>query len=189
MALIAVFFVMVNAQQLPPNKGDLTVAEFAQNYNYYNKLLNLGNSYLDKNGEWAEKAPSAGSYTIELGYIEKPEFSFTTENGYVTGLSFVVEIENNDRWLIPYDKYIVPASLAFSGAQRGMGLFSKAPMRIAKRIKDNIFQGFRFTDAGIAFACDVEYSGYIDTMTFLMIPEENATETYFSLNFSMNILK
>ncbi|TCT15606.1 DNA-binding transcriptional MerR regulator [Natranaerovirga pectinivora] len=52
-AVFAIFFTMVSAQQLPPNKGNLTVAEFVENYNYYANFLGVdfGNEYLDENGE------------------------------------------------------------------------------------------------------------------------------------------
>lgn len=106
----------------------------------------------------------------------------------MTGVSFAVEIENSEEWLGPYDTKMVLISLAFAGAQEEVGLFSKAPNRIAEQINNSTFKDFYFTEAGITFSSDTEYSGYIDTQSYL-IPEENALETHYSLNFSMDIQK
>lgn len=186
-AVFAVLVMIISAQQLPPNRGDLTVAEFAENHNYYAKLLGIdfGNEYLDENGKWAEKEFDGTAY-IEIGHFEKPEYHFTIENGYVTGVSFSVEIKNNEDWLSSYDTQMVLASLAFAGAQNEMGLFSKIPSRIADQIDNNTFKDFHFAEAGITFTCDTEYSGYVDAQSYFLVPAENAVETYFSLNFSMN---
>lgn len=184
---LAVLVTIISAQQLPPNRGNLTVAEFVENHNYYAKFLGIdfGNEYLNENGEWAVK-DFDGTVNIEIGYTEKAEYHFAIENGYVTGVSFAVEIKDNDDWLGSYDTQMVLASLAFAGAQNEMGLFSKTPSRIANQINNNRFKDFNFVGAGITFTCDIEYSGYIDAQSYFLVPVENAAETYFSLSFSIN---
>lgn len=187
-ATFAVLLTIMSAQQLPPNKGDLTLAEFAGNYNYYAKLFDIdfGNEYLDEYGKWAEKKSGGMGRTVVIGHTEKPEYHFTIENGYVTDVSFAVEIEDNEGWLSSYDKHMFLASLAFAGAQNEMGLFSKIPSRIADQIDNNTFKDYHFTEAGITFTCDIEYSGYKNAQSHFLLPAEDAQENYFSLNFSMN---
>ncbi len=189
-ALGAVLAMIMSAQQLPPNRGDLTVAEFVENHNYYAELLGIsfGNKYLDETGKWAEKDFDGTAYA-EVGNTEKPEYVFKMENGYVTGISLAVEIKNNEEWISSYDTQMFLASMAFAGAQNEMGLFSKIPGRIEEQISNNTFKDFEFTEANTAFACDIEYSGYEDMQSGLLLPEENAAETYFSLKFSMNRIK
>lgn len=186
-AAAAVLVTIMSAQKLPPNRGELTVAEFVENHNYYAGFLgiNFGNEYLSDKGKW-EKRDFNGTAYIEIGHAEKPEYHFTIEDGHVTGVSFAVEIRNNKDWLNSYDSEMLLASLAFAGAQDEMGLFSKTPERIAEQTGNNTFKDFHFTEAGISFTCDTEYSGYIDTQSHFLVPEENAAETYFSLNFTMN---
>lgn len=67
-----------------------------------------------------------------------------------------------------------------------MRLYSKVPSRIAKQIENKTFEDFQFKEAGITFTCDTEYSGYMYTQSDFLLPAENATENYFSLNFFMN---
>lgn len=186
-AILAVLVTIISAQQLPPNRGDLTIAEFVENYNYYVKFFNIdfGNEYLDKNGKWVKNDPDGNMY-IQIGHAENPEYNFTLENGYVSGVSFAVEIKNNEDLLSSYDTQMILASLAFAGAQNEIKLFSKIPNRIAKQIENKTFEDFNFKEAGITFTCDTEYSNYRYTQSDFLFPIENATETYFSLNFFMN---
>jgi hypothetical protein len=183
----AVLFTVMSAQHLPPNRGDLTVAEFVENYNYYADFIGIdfGNEYLDENGRWTEKEIDGAIY-IEIGNTEKPEYHFTTENGYVTGVSFEIEIKNNEGWLSSYDTQMFLSSIAFASAQDEMGLFSRIPSRIAEQIENNTFKNFHFEEAGITFISNTEYSGYKDAQSNFLVPAENAAETNFSLNFFMN---
>ena len=42
--------------QTPPNRGDVTVAEFAENYNRQADYLGFGGrTYLDETGQWQEE--------------------------------------------------------------------------------------------------------------------------------------
>ena len=47
-------FFLENVSRLPPNRGELTVAEFCENYNFYSDIYHPGNYYydLDENGKW-----------------------------------------------------------------------------------------------------------------------------------------
>lgn len=186
-AVLAVSFTIISAQQLPPNRGDITVAEFVENYNYYAKLFHIdfGNQYLNENGKWAEK-DFDGNVHIEIGHTEEPEYNFTTENGYVTEVSLAVEIKNNDTMISSYNNEMFLASLAFAGSQNQMKLYSKIPRRIAQQIEDNTFEDFHFNEAGVNFTCDTEYSGYSDFASDFLYPSENISEKYFILNFSVH---
>lgn len=187
---VAVFVVLIgimSAQQLPPNRGELTVAEFVENYNYYAKFLGIdfGNEYLDENGRWKEKE-SNGVIYIEIGNTQKPNYHFTTENGYITDVSFEVEIKNDKDWLSSYDKQMILSSFAFANPQNKVKLFSKVPGRIAEQIENNTFENFHFEEAGITFTSNIEYSGYEDPQFKFLVPVENATETYFNFDFLMS---
>ncbi|KAB3528839.1 MerR family transcriptional regulator [Alkaliphilus serpentinus] len=183
---IAFLLTVTSAQQLPPNRGNLTVAEFVENHNYYAEFfgINFGNKYLNKDGKWVKK-DFDGRTHIEIQDTEKPKYHFTIANGYVKGVSFEIEITNNDKWLYSYDKQMFLVSLAFAGAQEEIGLFSKLPRRIGEEIEKNTFKDFCFEEAGITFTCVTDYSGYKVIQSHILIPEEKATKTYYSLSFSL----
>lgn len=180
-----VLFAIISAQLLPPNKGDLTIAEFVENYNYYAQHfdINFRDEYLDETGKWRKK--KSDSTVIYISHSENPEYHFILKNGYITDVSFEIEIKNNENMLSPYDKQMVLASLAFAGAQNEMIIFSKIPNRIIEQIENNTFKDYNFVEAGITFICDIEHSGYKETQSYLL-PYEDEKETYFNLKFSMN---
>lgn len=103
----------------------------------------------------------------------------------LTGISFTVEIKNNREWLNSYDTQMLLASLAFAGAQEEMKIFSNAPERIMENISNNSFRGFEFIESGIVFSSNTQWSGYMDTGSQMLIPDENAKENYFRLQFSV----
>ncbi len=187
-AVIAVLATIISFQQLPPNRGHLTVAEFAENHNYYVKYLdiNFGNDYLNEEGKWSRKTSYDTQYIdIGMGFGEKPEYHFTIEDGYVTGISFSVEIKDNAAWITSYDSYMLLASLAYAGAQNEVGLFTNIPKQIAETIGGNTFKDFDYKVGDTTIACDFQYTGYINTASYFLLPDEKAEETYFSLNFSI----
>ena len=104
----------------------------------------------------------------------------------MTEVYIAIELKNNKDWIHSYNSHLILASIAFAGAQDEMSLFSKMPSRIIEQIHNNTFKSFHFREAGITFSCKIEYSGYRDMQSFLLIPMENAVETYFSMNFSMS---
>jgi len=184
--IIAVLFTIIAAQMLPPERGDLTVAEFVENHNYYVRLLgaDFGNQYLREDGKWEDRKFDG---TVYIGTAEIPEYHFTIENGNVASISFAVEIKNNKEYVSSYDMQMILASLAFAGAQNDMGLFSKIPSRIEDQIRNHAFQDFRFEEAGITFSCNTEYLGYMDAPSYyFLLPVENTPENYFSLDFSIS---
>lgn len=182
---IALLTLVMSATKLPPNRGNLTIAKYAENHNFYAEYLgvNFGGEYLGPDGKWEEKAHVDGVF--EISFTENPEYAFTVENGYVTGVSFAVEQKGKRDWIESYNKHMIAASFAYAGAQWGPDLLSWTSSRIKNLIEYNEFEDFTFIAGGVVFDCDVEYSGYGYSTAGFLIPEENAKETYFRLKFSI----
>ena len=85
--------------QTPPNRGDVTVAEFAENYNCQADYLGFGGrTYLDETGQWQEEpgnpnAVTVGDFGIEP-WPEARELHFTLEDGHITAITLTGTIEN-----------------------------------------------------------------------------------------------
>ena len=113
--------------QLPPNRGDLTVAEFAENYNRQAEYLDFGGrAYLDEDGQWQEK-PEDGSQIISLEDLmdvnpwdDAKAFHYTVEDGHVTAVTMSGTFQNTTAmWVETPDSYvpqIVTALVAQGGA-------------------------------------------------------------------------
>ena len=113
---------MVLAAMLPPNHGDLTVAEFAENVNFYRGFFDYGERWtLDENGAWAENqyenvlyfgggdGPAPFTYEVEDGVLRAVHWAYaeTAETIYDTG-----------------DDDARTAYLALAAAQKGTSLFN-----------------------------------------------------------------
>lgn len=109
---------------LPPNRGELTVAEFAENYNYYRDLFDMDTSrWLDEAGHWQESPDDLGqTISISFGNVPPPDFVFTTENGTVTAVSYHYTLEEESYFLDSASPQLCYISLA--AAQKGTHLWS-----------------------------------------------------------------
>ena len=183
-ALSLVDYTVAQMQYLPPNRGEITVAEFAENYNYYTRFfgVDINGHGLDSNGRWI--APTAESIDFNLNTEFLPELEFELENGYVQSVSFFYELENQDKYI--EDKLIM-LSLSLVGAQKEIGPFSGVFSRIANEIDENPYgadlipRSFDFVVAGVRMYCATEMEGY---EAFMGYPE-SADVNYFSMEFSM----
>ena len=134
---LALTLAMALSAALPPNRGDLTVAEFAENVNFYRGYFDYGQRWtLDSSGEWAENqyenvvyfgggdAPAPFIYTVEEGTLRAVHWVYTetAETIYGTG-------DENARM----------AYLALAAAQKGTSLFNIRS--VVKQIGSNSWAG------------------------------------------------
>lgn len=134
---LALTLAMALSAALPPNRGDLTVAEFAENVNFYRGFFDYGERWsLDENGEWAENeyenviyfgggdGPAPFTYTVEDGTLRAVHWAYTetAETIYGTG-------DENARM----------AYLALAAAQKGTSLFNIRS--VVKQIGSNSWAG------------------------------------------------
>lgn len=99
-AAVAVLIFAQNAAKtgsiLPPNRGELTVAEFAENFNFVCGWAGIEDWSLDENGEWvaAEPDPDLISFPPEEDTVPC-EISFETDAaGNIRAIAFDLERED-----------------------------------------------------------------------------------------------
>ncbi len=185
---LGVIITIISIQLLPPNKGELTIAEFVENCNYYSAYygVDYGNYYLDQSGEWVEKDFDGHVY-FDIGHTERPLYQFTTVDGKVTGINYSINIINSEEWIGSYNTYMIIDALAFACSQDEVRLFTTIQNRISKSITDNTFRDFSLIESGVIITCETDYSGYINGTGALLIPDDDASENSFKLNFSMTM--
>ena len=134
---LALTLAMGLSAALPPNRGELTVAEFAENVNFYRDFFDYGERWtLDSSGEWVENeyenviyfgggdGPAPFTYTVENGTLRAVHWAYTetAETIYGTG-------DENARM----------AYLALAAAQKGTSLFNIRS--VVKQIGSNSWAG------------------------------------------------
>lgn len=180
---------------LPRNRGDLTVAEFCQNYNQYRgrfKELGFDNvPKLDREGQWDEQgqnnnvASHGGSvsynssdgtmYTIEdvvEGTRVWMPLEFTLEDGRVTAVT--LHMESQDSIISPsvIREYLVLA--AMSGAADGQDMFHFEALDGLFEMSDlDYFEDLELDYWGLHISQRVEYEGYNSVGSSMWETEED----------------
>lgn len=196
-ALFGVLFVVISAGGMPKHRGDLTVAQFCDNYNRLADYYDIGSSRLDSTGAWVEEP---GVYVVSLDALPSdPIFTFTEEDGIMTGMSFSAELDNSTDWIMTsYQTQMALAVLSFVSAQQRYSPFSGVDDMV-KQIQSHPYESFQFTKYGVSVTCQVAYSGYMSTgsSTGFLIPEDSPNaanrenteqqpvETSYSFSFVM----
>ncbi len=107
------------ASQLPPNRGELTVAEFAENFNRQADYVgaDLG-GYLDETGSWQEVPAPPNVIRFDMEQLPGAEqFRYTVEDGRLTAVILSGEVENTAEWYhLPTERMAV-ALMAFAWAR------------------------------------------------------------------------
>ena len=122
--------------QTPPNRGDVTVAEFAENFNWEIEYLELSTrSYLTPEGQWRNRpeVDENGSYaglTLDelLGMEDWPEardFHYTVEDGRVTAVTLTGALDDVETGRGTPEGYVPLIVMAFTLHQPGVVITSE----------------------------------------------------------------
>ncbi|MBR0575170.1 RDD family protein [Proteiniclasticum sp. BAD-10] len=188
-ANVAVFFlilVLILSQRIPPNRGNLTVPEFVENFNYYVQYydVDLGGQVLKNDGTWV-KEEIQGVFILDPWEGHMPQFTFDLEGEKVKGVSTRVAYQGKDTWLAPYDNLNIMTALALTGAQKNVGLFSRLPDNVADAISQFPYGPYDFVKGGIRFLADSRITGYQIYTSGYLVPLPEAKVYDFWLNFSV----
>ena len=119
---LALTLAMGLSAALPPNRGELTVAEFAGNVNYYRTFFDFGTRWtLDSSGEWVENEYENVIYFGGGG--EPTPFSYTVEDGTLRAVHWAYSETEEQLFGARVDNARM-AYLALAAAQRGTSIFN-----------------------------------------------------------------
>ena len=185
--LLGVAFVLAYKESaLPVNRGDITVAEFSENYNRLSRFYGDDLTYyLDRDGKWVQDENREGGYVITIGGYDRPGFRFLETDGTMTGMSFSVEGRGSDDWIPDYQREMILSILAFAGAQRDNSIFSGEVDRAVRAVQAASFENFELSVCGIKVTCETAYSGYEAIPGYDMLLYMEGEEGWYSFTFSM----
>lgn len=187
LAVFAVTMLAMFLQLLPPNRGELNIAQFAENYNYYADYLGLdfGEYYFSEEGQWAER-PEDGVYYIHVIEQPKLEYQYTLSDGYLTGVSFSMDVQGQQQLISINDTEMLLAALSYAGAQKGF-LSSGMPWQLQEVISEKAADGFWLSKCGLDIRCTVDKRGYTSSLRngLAVYTDIDDPERYFSQQFSI----
>ena len=205
-AVMAFFTVVLDEYQyIPPNRGALTVEEFAENYNWYVKKLSLVNgsspdssSYLNAQAQYQPQTEEPGVVVIDLFSQEhvKPEFRFETEGDAILSVSFGgSHILEPEEWFSGYYPETVYAVMALAGAQEDISPWNFGFRRFLQRMYaigfEKLLNSYDVEEAGLHLVNDVQYNA--DWLSFLegtgVLINTNSAEVEFSIQFRAEVVE
>lgn len=166
---------------VPPCRGDLTMAEFARNYNHFRSQVMWGSELprLDKDGRWREQADGNGyGGTVQTQVngvwtdLEEPvwdEPEFTLEDGHVTAVTLRVSGGCID--YLPSVQREMLMLLALSGSTENWSLLDPDVdgwLTAADEVLDQFGDG-ETQQRGLRVTKREELSGYQETEEFFFL--------------------
>jgi len=187
----------VHCSQLPPNRGDLTVAQFAENYNAMIEIYDLNMRHMTEEGQLytSEVDGSDGSIgeiseqgAVVISFEKKPrlEFEYMLENGVITQIIARGEVRDADFAGNCVNEQLMIA-LAFGGARKEMGVVNNYRSFMERKLRNEPFRDCSFKVGGVSAHRDVEYSGYYD-VGGMLVAKDNV-ETQYSEVFTISVVK
>lgn len=200
---------------VPVHRGDITVAEYCENFNrlqdYYGIKAPLnypqegaplviveagGHSAamrLKEDGTW-EKGESTIILPSGEEYPELPLIRFTEEGGVMTGLHFTISCPDGSQWIPSYGDLLSLCSLSWICAQEDYSVFSMPPYKIREKVMDSakFFENFSIASSGAEVDCEMDYEGYSYAWEYLsdwsgtnFLVPDHGTDAAFTLEFSL----
>lgn len=188
-AMMALVVFSLKLSTLPPNRGEITVAEFAENYNRLARYYEIG-SWLDDEGRWTERTPDGG-YVINMHDIDAPHFVYTEKGGVMTGLSFTLNITGDtESWIPLFENRRILAAQAFIRG-RTSPFDSSELDALVQALSEDPVTSFTRTVDGVRVSWQLSAEGYWpEPMMGMMIPEEELSPNtgkppHLSMSFTM----
>ena len=175
------------AAELPKHRGELTAAEFCENFNRYADYFDIAlDGRLLPDGTWHTRETQ--DYVLTIGDILEtplPVFHFTEKNGVLTGVSFDMECSGFHQ--LPGTDEAALAVLAFTRAQKGAGLWPTETKNVLKQIEETSAAGFTAEAYGVEIVWDADSTGYTSGLPggFLWPEEDFAENAHYAMHFSM----
>ena len=138
------------------HRGDLTVAQFAENYNSIQRQLGSEGIELDASGCWKAESvfETSGGTTTYMFRDRYPQFEYETENGILTAVIYRLESgTGNEVQAIPDGNVLSLALYAFAGAETKYLAFDRALQTAAADLSEHRFSEFQTVVDGV----DVSY--------------------------------
>lgn len=178
-ALILVCSEAANSySQLPPNRGPLTVAEFAENYNRQAAYIAPSSAWrLDGTGAW-QRLPDS-PWTVAAyrdGIVQGMDIHYTLEGGAVRAVTLERRMENRQgaAFFLPADT-VAAAFTALAWSREDTPLWTGGRKSVIKDLAERDWSGdFTLRGNGASITWEVESRNfYIDGDGFMVAPTDD----------------
>ena len=186
--LLAVDTVVMRFAELPGNRGDLTVGEFAENFTRQTSIWGVAfTQVMDEQGQWKYR-----DYDVENNLTAdiRPElpFAYTVDTqGRLTAVTLTASKEGRDEPLLklPVNQIIVAVS-SYVWAQKDAPLWGGERMEFLQEIVSRGMGDYTLEQAGVSVSCKTELEGF-RLENGKLVAEENAAAYRAAYTFTMEL--
>ena len=165
------------AGALPQNRGNITAAQYAENFNHLQEFYQIDHQMnhpeflppyndsmkrLNQYGDWEQM--DGKWYVVDAGvdYPDLPRIQFTEKDGVLTEISLSSEYKDEKMEIPVYGDLMALASLSYICAQDDYHLLLSPPSRLYNRVKEYGDQcsDFMINEAGVKVQASFDFSGY-----------------------------
>ena len=173
------------AQANPPHRGDMTVTEFAENYNHFSDYYDF-DLWLNEEGRWAQKPRPDGSYVITMGGVDTPHFIYNEKDGVLMSLTASTEVKGDTgNWISLHHNRRILAILAFAQAYDPTPLNNDEVVAVIRKLQEHPLTALDETVHGVRITWEFSATGYhISERDGLLVPIEGQTPSC-SMVFTM----
>ena len=151
--------ILIFSSYLPPNRGALTVEEFAENFNSRRELFDVELPEMNDQGVWVNE--NDGAYVV-MGIPDLPAFSYECDGETLRAVSYTLELENQtDRFALPPDT-AKAAYYSLAAAQEGTTPFNNLILLITTQGRWPEAKSFSKEWKNVSMTYTVETEGYND---------------------------
>lgn len=177
-AVIALGVLMGISVLMPPVRGDLTVSDFARNYNEMVRQYGYGDLYLlDEQGAWVKNAEN-GAYVIGVTG-PPPAITYTMTDGHVSGIAIGYDTAPALLADGPYRGSTAAMTLALLGSRPEANVFNwQAQLRGLPEAALSGGESASVRYGGLTITNQVAYSGYQWVNGQYLLPIEGEEQSY-----------
>ena len=175
--------------QLPPNRGDLTVAEFAENFNRQAAYMGMEftGQQLNEHGDWEDKPFDGTAYAnFSVWDAANLPFTYTVEDGRVTAVTISGEAGNVDGWLdLPVEQAVTSVTaLLWAGEETPFWSFARKGQAEALSAAD--WENCFLKLPGGSVTSHVEMEGYVlSDSLHIAVPEDDSGQKHLAVSITV----
>ncbi len=187
-AVLACTVAVLFARLLPPNRGKLTVEEFAENVNFYAEYFSLNEGeYMDAGGQWQEKEEWGASVVIDTFRSESPDYTYILDGeGNIREIAFTKTLQGDQGMVDSYGSFMELTVWSFAGARKESNVFSPALWKMLLAVGRGQGSDFALSAGGMELAAEYDLEGYFaGAPRRVLFSDETASRHYFQVDFSL----
>lgn len=183
LTLVSILILLQYLYFMPPNRGNLTVEEFTENFAHYKRIyqMDLHGESLKRSGAW-EDPYNFMDYYLPNHVTVPPALGFTLNDGFVTEVSFIVDVRDTDFFVYPYGDLMSLISLSLMEPDWNLLETRRKADALVNRMDFDYYNSFSLHSLSVLSENEVSFEGFEPTHNH-MKPLHEAETNYYRQRF------